>query len=93
MALPLLVTKLYGSELMDRIAQCGYDLIGDEGLLAPRISGWSHLKAGIGEADWVDQYLFVLAGRIAAGSSNIQRNVIGERGLGLPRDIRATDVA
>ena len=88
-ALPLLVTKLVGSQLMDRIACCGYDLIGDEGLMAPQISGWSHLKSGIGEADWVDQYLFVLAGRIAAGSSNIQRNVIGERALGLPRDYYA----
>ena len=91
--LPMLVAKLYGSDVMDRIAEVAYDLIGSDGLLAPTISGWNDLQSGSGETDWVDQYLFVLAARIAAGSSNIQRNVIGERGLGLPRDLRSTDVA
>jgi alkylation response protein AidB-like acyl-CoA dehydrogenase len=91
--LPMLVAKLYGSDVMDRIAALAYDLIGSDGLLAPTISGWNDLQSGTGETDWVDQYLFVLAARIAAGSSNIQRNVIGERGLGLPRDLRSTDVA
>ncbi|MBW2363020.1 MAG: acyl-CoA dehydrogenase family protein [Deltaproteobacteria bacterium] len=91
--LPLLVAKLYGSEVMDRIAGLAYDLIGADGLLAPTDSGWADLQSGAGEIDWVDQYLFVLAMRIAGGSSNIQRNLIGERGLGLPRDLRATDVA
>jgi alkylation response protein AidB-like acyl-CoA dehydrogenase len=32
--------------------------------------------------------MFALSAKIAAGSSNIQRNIIGERGLGLPRDLR-----
>jgi alkylation response protein AidB-like acyl-CoA dehydrogenase len=91
--LPALVAKLYGSDVMDHIAALAYDLIGSDGLLAPKVSAWGDLQSGTQEADWVDQYLFVLAGRIAAGSSNIQRNVIGERGLGLPRDLRATDVS
>lgn len=91
--LPLLVNKLYGSDLTDRIVALGYELLGAEGLVAPGTSSWSDLQSGTGEADWVDQYLFSLAGRIAAGSSNIQRNVIGERGLGLPRDLRTPDVS
>jgi len=38
---------------------------------------------------WVAQYMFAIANSIAGGASNIQRNIIGERGLGLPRDQRA----
>jgi alkylation response protein AidB-like acyl-CoA dehydrogenase len=89
--LTLLVNKLYGTEIGERIAQLGYDLIGDEGLMAPTRSTWDAVSTSAEETDWVDQYLFELASGIAAGSSNIQRNVIGERGLGLPRDLRSGD--
>jgi alkylation response protein AidB-like acyl-CoA dehydrogenase len=34
---------------------------------------------------WLDGYLFALAGPIYAGTNEIQRNVVGERLLGLPR--------
>jgi alkylation response protein AidB-like acyl-CoA dehydrogenase len=87
-ALAALVNKLYGTELGERIAQLGYELLGAEGLLAPTGSSWGQITGGGAEIDWVDHFLFELASRIAAGSSNIQRNVIGERGLGLPRDLR-----
>jgi alkylation response protein AidB-like acyl-CoA dehydrogenase len=35
--------------------------------------------------DWIDDYIFALAGPIYAGSNEIQRNIIAERMLGLPR--------
>ena len=41
-----------------------------------------------GNERWVGQYMNSLAASIAGGTSNIQRNIIAERGLGLPR---ATD--
>ena len=88
-ALSLLVGKLFGSDVIERITELGYELLGADGLRAPRISSWQGIELSGGQVDWVDQYLFALGGRIAAGSSNIQRNVIGERGLGLPRDLRA----
>jgi alkylation response protein AidB-like acyl-CoA dehydrogenase len=34
---------------------------------------------------WLDGYIFALAGPIYAGSNEIQRNIISERMLGLPR--------
>jgi alkylation response protein AidB-like acyl-CoA dehydrogenase len=37
------------------------------------------------EAPWLDGYLFALAGPIYAGTNEIQRNVVAERMLGLPR--------
>ena len=37
-------------------------------------------------AGWVSSFMGSLGGAIAAGSTNIQRNVIAERGYGLPRD-------
>jgi alkylation response protein AidB-like acyl-CoA dehydrogenase len=46
--------------------------------------------AGTGPAhdDWLDGYLFALAGPIYAGTNEIQRGVIAERVLGLPRGRR-----
>ena len=38
--------------------------------------------------DWLDGYLFSLAGPIYAGTNEIQRTVIAERVLGLPRGPR-----
>ncbi|WP_311269526.1 acyl-CoA dehydrogenase [Sphingobium sp. WCS2017Hpa-17] len=38
-----------------------------------------------GAHDWLDDYIFSLAGPIYAGSNEIQRNIIAERMLGLPR--------
>ncbi len=37
------------------------------------------------DAPWLDGYLFALAGPIYAGTNEIQRNVVAERLLGLPR--------
>ena len=38
-----------------------------------------------GGGSWLDGYLFALAGPIYAGTNEIQRNVVAERLLGLPR--------
>ena len=37
------------------------------------------------DAPWLDGFLFALAGPIYAGTNEIQRNVVAERMLGLPR--------
>jgi alkylation response protein AidB-like acyl-CoA dehydrogenase len=43
------------------------------------------LLGGSADARWSDGYLFALAGPIYAGTNEVQRNVIAERLLGLPR--------
>ena len=45
-------------------------------------------KAGDDAARWRNEYLTAPGNRIAGGSDEIQRTIIGERILGLPPDIR-----
>ena len=73
------VSKLYGSELTQRIAGTGVRLLGLAGLLVPGGSG-----APVGGA-FARHYLTSAGSTIAAGTSEIQRNIIAQRGLGLPR--------
>ena len=66
-----------GSDAMDR--RTALEILGWRAELLPSAS-----RAGdVGE--WLDGYLFALAGPIYAGTNEIQRNVIAERILGLPR--------
>ncbi|HXK26442.1 MAG TPA: acyl-CoA dehydrogenase family protein [Myxococcota bacterium] len=84
----LLMAKLLGTNVQQGIAKLALDLIPEEGLLEP---DRSEVVMGIRpftRARWVSHYMFSLAGAIAGGTSNVQRNIIGERLLGLPRDPR-----
>jgi len=73
------VSKMYGSELAQRLALTGMQLLGPAGQLAPG-SPWAPLRGRI-EA----QYLTAAALTVAAGTSEINRGIIATRGLGLPR--------
>ncbi len=74
------VSKMYGSELAQRLAQAGMRVLGLGGQLAPG-SPWAPLRGGIETL-----YLSAAALTVAAGTSEVQRNIIAGRGLGLPRD-------
>jgi alkylation response protein AidB-like acyl-CoA dehydrogenase len=65
-------------------SRIAHELIGDDSLLLAegRDSGKS-----LGNERWVNQILGSLAATMGGGTSNIQRNIIAERGLGLPRDL------
>jgi alkylation response protein AidB-like acyl-CoA dehydrogenase len=71
--------KVFGSELFQRIAQEGMRLLNLYGQLEPG-SKWAPLAGAIERL-----YLVSVSRTIAAGTSEIQRNIIAERGLGLPR--------
>lgn len=73
------VSKLYGAELTQRIATTGIELLGLAGQLTP---GSAEAPAAGGLAR---HYLNAASSTIAGGTSEVQRNVIAQRGLGLPR--------
>jgi alkylation response protein AidB-like acyl-CoA dehydrogenase len=73
------VNKLTWSEMDIRLHQLALKLLGERGEL------WEDAPDAAGGAHWMQDYLFSLAGTIYAGTSEIQRNLIAERGLGLPR--------
>jgi alkylation response protein AidB-like acyl-CoA dehydrogenase len=72
------VNKMYYSELQQRIARTGIKLTGSYGMLYDE----AHTPM---RARYTREYMTSLPATIAAGTSEIQRNVIATRGLGLPR--------
>ena len=71
--------KAFGTELQQHVAAAGMDLLGLYGQLEPG-SKYAPLAGRIERS-----YLTSVSATIAAGTSEIQRNIIATRGLGLPR--------
>jgi len=70
--------RLFFSELIQRIDALAMDILGPEALC-----GFDATGATTGE--WAERYLTGLSQTIGGGTKEIQRNIIGERVLGLPR--------
>ncbi|MGH0032452.1 MAG: acyl-CoA dehydrogenase family protein, partial [Myxococcota bacterium] len=84
--LPMMMIKLYSTQVMQEIAKAAYDLIGGDGLLEPSEERDDVYSETGTTSSVVHNFIFSMGPSIAGGASNIQRNIIGERGLGLPRD-------
>lgn len=82
-----LMMKLLVTEIGHDIALLAQELIGEQGMIEPEGAGGRGPRGPRGPSKWLDQIMGSLGNSIAGGASNIQRNIIGERGLGLPRDL------
>jgi len=78
-----LVSKLLVTDIGHEAARIAQELIAEEALIQPAPP---RPGANRGPEKWLDQIMGSLGIAIAGGASNIQRNIIAERGLGLPRD-------
>lgn len=68
------LNKVFWSEYDIALHETALDLLGAEGELA--------------DTDWCEGYVFSLAGPVYAGTNEIQRDIIAERLLGLPKGRR-----
>ena len=84
------IGKMVGAELNQRIYEFCMDLLGAEGIL---YHSYAMYGANAGTGDWrgpiQQRYLRSRANTIEGGTSEVMRNILGERVLGLPGDLRA----
>ena len=78
------LTKIWYSELNLEVAEYALSLQGARGSLVEG-DPWAW-----DDGSWQDRFLYARALTIAGGSNEIMRNVIAERGLGLPKEPRGT---
>ncbi|MGB6086880.1 acyl-CoA dehydrogenase family protein [Parvibaculum sp.] len=75
-----LIVKLQGCELNHQLAALAIDALGELGVL---YGNSPHLRA---YGSWQHRYMFDLGLIIGGGTAQIQKNIISERGLGMPRE-------
>jgi alkylation response protein AidB-like acyl-CoA dehydrogenase len=75
-----LIVKLQGCEINHQLAALAIDALGEIGVL---YGDSPHLRA---HGSWQHRYMFDLGLIIGGGTAQIQKNIISERGLGMPRE-------
>jgi alkylation response protein AidB-like acyl-CoA dehydrogenase len=81
----LSVLKLLGSEAERSASEHALSAAGADGLLQPALTGrYAPMNLDHYFASWFERYARSFSGTIAGGTSEIQRNIIAQRVLGLP---------
>lgn len=80
LGLPTLIVKLQGCELRHQLAGLAIDALGERGLINAD-DEWAESQ-GL----WQERYMFDLGLIIGGGTAQIQKNIIAERGLDMPRE-------
>jgi alkylation response protein AidB-like acyl-CoA dehydrogenase len=80
-----MITKLMGTELRHELEGLAIDAMGEGGLA---YGGNPHLRDG---GSWQYNHMYYLGLIIGGGTSQIQKNIIGERGLMLPREPKTVE--
>lgn len=80
-----LIVKLEGCELNHELARLAIDAMGEIGILY----GSGKYLRNFGE--WQAKYMYDLGLIIGGGTAQIQKNIISERGLGMPREPKPAD--
>jgi alkylation response protein AidB-like acyl-CoA dehydrogenase len=75
------VNKLFWSEYHKRLGEIAIGIEGADGLIRPEGDGYP-------TTNWQNIFLSSRAGTIYSGTSEIQRNIVSERALGLPKEPR-----
>jgi len=78
------IMKLFAAEYLRRLGAAALETLGADGMRAGE---------GPGGGDWQARFLHAPSIGIAGGSNEVQRSIIGERVLGLPREPAVDDVA
>jgi hypothetical protein len=74
-----MVNKLVGTELNHDICALALEILGSH---APLNRGSAHV---VDNGVWSYEFMFTLGLIIGGGTSQIQKNIISERGLGMPK--------
>jgi hypothetical protein len=75
-----MIQKLVGTELRHELEGLAIDVMGEIGVL---YEDSPHLRD---KGSWQFIYMYFLGLIIGGGTSQIQKNIISERGLGLPKE-------
>ncbi|TDJ63238.1 MAG: acyl-CoA dehydrogenase [Proteobacteria bacterium] len=78
-----MIVKLQGTELRHELEQLGVDVMGEFGL------AYGDNENVRDDGLWQWNYMFYLGLIIGGGTSQIQKNIISERGLGMPKEPKA----
>jgi alkylation response protein AidB-like acyl-CoA dehydrogenase len=73
------IMKLYSTELNHRICEAALEMMG------PYASLWHDSKYVVDDGVWQHEHMYTRGLIIGGGTSQIQKNIIGERALGLPK--------